>query len=236
MRRSRSRALGREPQPDLGGLAGADVEVVVQRRLGAGPRRVDGRRAADDVVVDPVLRDTRGQAARHSRRVLVSLSQNSGSGVPSPASTIASRAAASSAASAPPSIADRRLARRRGPTTRCCGTTASGAGRCSRRSRPGVADADAHADVVGRGLGVVDRDVPVAVVEHAGVEQLVLGRGRDRAARSRRSGPRTGTPPGGRRSASASTSASASSRGTTSTPWRPRRGCPRARSARRSAP
>ena len=39
----------------------------------------------------------------------------------------------------------------------------------------GVAHLDAHADVVGRGLGVGDGDLPVAVVERAGVEQFVLG-------------------------------------------------------------
>ena len=42
--------------------------------------------------------------------------------------------------------------------------------------RAGVADPHADADVVGAGLGVVDGDVPVAiVVEDAGVEQLELG-------------------------------------------------------------
>ena len=44
------------------------------------------------------------------------------------------------------------------------------------RLRPGVRDADGHEDVLGVALRVVDLDDPVAVlVEHAGVEQLVLG-------------------------------------------------------------
>ena len=39
--------------------------------------------------------------------------------------------------------------------------------------RPGVARADANADIIRRGLGVVRRDLPVSIaVEHAGVEQL----------------------------------------------------------------
>jgi len=42
--------------------------------------------------------------------------------------------------------------------------------------RPGVAGCHPDAHVVGSGLGVIDGDLPVAVVvEHAGVEELVLG-------------------------------------------------------------
>ena len=123
------------------------------------------------------------------------------------------------------------------PTTTCCGTTASaGRGaspprgrRCGRATRMQMSS--------GVGLRVVDGDVPVAVVvEDAGVEQLELGIVAAARAVLVHQLRRTGTRPAGRRSASASTSASAWSRGTTSTPWRPRRGSPADRSGRRCAP
>ena len=71
-------------------------------------------------------------------------------------------------------------------------------------SGPGVPDAEAEQEVVGRRLGVVGGDLPVApVVEDPGVEQLEL-RLELRAPRgSRRAAARTGTRPAGTCSASA---------------------------------
>ena len=160
------------------------------------------------------------------RAVLVSLSQTSGSGAPSPRSTIAPRRSSSQRSAAcaarscgrgAPSVHDQRLRNHSVGST--CSSAASGPA-LRTRSRMQMSS--------GRRLRVGGLDVPVAVVvEGAGVEQLVLEaltaaapvllqqvRVRERA-------------PAGTRSATASTSAWASSRGTTSTPWRPRRGCPR---------
>ena len=127
-----------------------------------------------------------------------------------------------------------RSARRLGvarPTTTCCGTRASAARGASRRRGRRCGRVTRMQMSSGAGLGVVGGDLPVAaVVEDAGVEQLVLAA---RLAARRVLGDqlaRTGTRPAGTGSASASTSGSAWSRGTTSTPWRPRRGCPPGRS------
>ena len=110
--------------------------------------------------------------------------------------------------------------------------------RCSvAASGPAVGDGDADQDVVRRRLGVLGEDVEVAVVvEHAGVGELEL-----RVVLPRRrvllDEPRVGKlAPADTCRAPSCTSASASSRGSSSTPSRPRRGCLRARSGRTAAP
>ena len=90
----------------------------------------------------------------------------------------------------------------------------------------------------GDGLGVLDDDVEVAVVvEDAGVEQLELAARAVPRRRFSSTQPRVGElAPAGTCRAPSCTSASAWSRGRSSTPSRPRRGCPRARSGRTGAP
>ena len=103
--------------------------------------------------------------------------------------------------------------------------------------RPGVPDGQAEQQVVRRRLRVVGGDLPVApAVEDPRVEQLELRVELRAPAVLLDGGARTGTRPAGTCSASASRNGSGSSRGTTSTPWRPRRDCPRGRRGRRSAP
>jgi hypothetical protein len=49
-----------QPQPQLGGFAGRDRQAVPERALGPALIGVDGGRAADHMIVDPVLRVRRG--------------------------------------------------------------------------------------------------------------------------------------------------------------------------------
>src|SRR6185312_10640786 len=66
----RAEVFGREAQPQLDALAGADGEAVVRRGLGAGAVRVDRIAAAvDQIVVDPVLDP--GSAVRRTEQPLV---------------------------------------------------------------------------------------------------------------------------------------------------------------------
>ena len=220
--------------------ASAQPQLDRRRLAGARPRagsaaRPSSRRARGLTVAAPwttwSLIPSFGYARCARRRpraarAFVSLSQNSASG-------------------------GRRRASTRRPSSSCSATSAPSSSRIDgvRRSiapRPGVAeperrqhverrrlrarvaDADPDQHVLRRRLGVVDRDLPVAARRRR--PRCRPARTRDRACRgrgSRRAGARTGTRPAGTCSASASTSASGSSRGTTSTPWRPRRGCPR---------
>ena len=197
----------------------------MQRRLGAGPGRIDGRRAGDDVVVDPVLGIRRPVAAPQAVHVgLVVAEQRLGAAVSRRAPSRPGRRARPparhplrrSSAWSRPGSHDQRL------RNHSVGSTSMLA-----RSGPALRIVIADAEIVGRRLGVVDGDVPVAPVgEHTGVEQLVLA---DRATAPGVLGNQVGvgeTPLAGTRSASASTSASASSPGTTSSsltssPWLP---------------
>ena len=90
----------------------------------------------------------------------------------------ARRASGASAAITPPAAPSCRSAGRGAvgrPTTRCCGTRASAARAASPARARGSRTVIRIEDVLGRGLGVLDEDVEVAVlVEDAGVEQLVL--------------------------------------------------------------
>ena len=73
------------------------------------------------------------------------------------------------------SATQRPASRRRRPTTTCCGTTPSAGRAACRRSGPALVARTVIRMSFGLGLGVVDLADPVAVVvEHAGVEQLVL--------------------------------------------------------------
>ena len=93
--------------------------------------------------------------------------------------------------------------------------------------RAGVGRPHDHHDVVDVGLHVVDLDHPVAVVvERAGVEQFVLGVVLAAPAVLLDEVAGTGTRSADSGTATGSTRGSARSRGTTSSPWRPRRGCP----------
>ena len=212
-----------QPQPDLARCPPAGtVERVVQRGLGADPVRVDrSARRRTTWSLMPSFGYGERPGTPHSRSALVSLSQNSSAGTPSPVSV---------------SAADRRGARRAGPRRRRRDAAARrrwpgqaprpgvaepqrGQHVQGRRVRSAVRHGDPHAQVGRAGLGVVDghRPVPV-VVEDPGVDQLVLRLVLRRGGRSPRPGRRRGTRAAGSGSASASTSASASSRGTTSTP------------------
>ena len=102
---------------------------------------------------------------------------------------------------------------------------------------PVVAGGDAQAEVVGVGLGVV-RPRPRRSGRRR-TRRCRAARTRARrspAGRSRPAGRRRGTPPGGSGSATAARRGWARRRGTSSTPSRPRRGCPpcRPRPKRRS--
>ena len=169
-----------QPQPHLGGLAGGDVEPVAQRAFV--PVRAGLTVGAPETTWSLIPSfGYGGPASSTDGAVLVSLSQNSGSAVPSPASTIVPSSSWVATRLPSRSTIDGRW-RRRAP-----GPAVAEPQRRQQLERrvlgPGVADLDAQADIVGRRLGVVDRHVPVAaVVEHAGVDQLVLGASRSRRA------------------------------------------------------
>ena len=144
----------------------------MQRSLGAGPGRIDGRRAVDDVVVDPVLGIRRPFAAPQAMHVaLVVAEQRLGVAVsrkhdPAQVVVIGHQRAIRFAdlrlgrAGVPrPPVAEPQ--RRKHVDARALGSR--------------VADRHADAEIVGHRLGVVDGDVPIARVgECTGVQQLVL--------------------------------------------------------------
>ena len=201
---------------------------------------VDGLGARDDVVVDAVLRVRRRRRRRRTAAACSSRSRRT-----------ARRGAPS---------ARRELERRRGTgarsTTRSAPAPRGAAGFAASASQAHVfrnhavgstcsvaasGPAFVTRTVISRSCGsrlrVVDLDDPVAVlVERAGVEQLVLGIELAAPAVLGDQVARRGTRAAGSGSASGSTRGSAARRGTTSTPWRPRRGCPRCPVARRCAP
>jgi len=55
-------ARGPQPQPQFGGFAGATVSRLPERALGAALVGVDGGRAADHMIADPVLGVRRGRS------------------------------------------------------------------------------------------------------------------------------------------------------------------------------
>ena len=133
--------LPREPQPQLDGGARRDGEAIPARHLRAPALGVHRRRAADDVIVDAVLRvrrlRRRPEQARGVRLVLAEEELRRRAG-----RDRARRRAASGRAAPPRRARSPRCPRRRGsragrcppPTTSGCGTTASAA-RAARRPR-----------------------------------------------------------------------------------------------------
>ena len=169
-----------QPQPQFGGLARRDRQPVPEGALGAPLIGVDGGRAADHVVVDAVLgvRRDRRRAVQPRRVGLVLAEQRHR------ARTVRARASEQLQGAEERVLdGDRRTA--------CSGqhrlgrVHVPGPGVAEPRGRQhvqgvgfraGVGDLDGHQDIGGTGLGVVHLGDPVAVfVEHAGVEQLVLG-------------------------------------------------------------
>ena len=210
-------------------LAGFELEVVAEGGLRAGLRGVDRGGAVQDVVVDPVLRIRASPlGAPKSARSSSRSRRRARPGCP----TAASRRVPSSwcsATMAPFSSADAGTAVVDAPRPRVAKPQRRQHVELGRLGA-GVAHGDADEDVVGRRLGVVGRDLPVRSSSKTPVSSELELAGRvPRGAVLVDEARRTGTRPAGTCSASASTSASASRRGTTSTPWRPRRGCPRRR-------
>ena len=142
-------------------------------------RRVDGRRAVQDVVVDPVLRVRRALVRVEELRGvrLVVAEQQRGSG------------AVGTRADDELEVPEQRVVdvdrARAGPQLRHGLVVAPGPGVAEPDRRqdvqrlgvgPGVGHLHRHEDVVRAVLGVLDLHHPEPVlVEHAGVEQLVLG-------------------------------------------------------------
>ena len=169
-----------QPQPQFGGLARLNGHLVPEGALGAGALRIDGRRSADHVVVDPVFRIRRDrlrtvQAPQiglvlaeqgHRRRAV-------GAGV------------GEQLKRSEPRVLD--------PGRRVAGGRHGRFGRVDlpgpRVAEPGgrqhvqgvgvrarVGHRDLHQQVIGVGLGVVHLDDPVPVlIEDPGVDQLVFG-------------------------------------------------------------
>ena len=168
------------------------------RCLGARPGRIDGRRAVQDVVVDPVLgelgdrlaaadpvagwsRCHRTTGRRRGRRPACTCPA-SGARRSGWCPTARAGPAAAAAASC------HQVLRNHSVGSRC-----SGAG-----SGPRLCAVTRISRSVGAGLGVLDLDVEVAVVvEHAGVEQFVLHLARGCARGWSPPGRRTGRPPAG---------------------------------------
>ena len=196
------------------------------------PVGVDRGGARDDVVVDAVLRVRRAPGAPKSRSALVSFSQKSSVGRGAVGRRRRRRARAGprngwSVVDRAAVGAELRLRARRRPRPRCCGTRRSGSTCSVSASGPAFVTRTVISRSCRVGLGVVGLDDPVAVVvEDAGVEQLELRIVLAAAAVLVDEIARTGTRPADSGSASGSRRGSASRRGTTSTPWRPRRGCP----------
>ncbi len=165
--------IGGHPEPDLGGPPGRRRQAVAEGGLAPGVVRVDRRRAVDDVVGDPVLWEGRPIGPPEANSVgLVLAEQGLGRAVPDQhhaAEVVVLRHQRAVL------VHDDRLAVVQAP--------GPGVAEPQRRQhvergfvRAGVADPHADADVVGAGLGIVDGDVPVAVVvQDAGVQQLELG-------------------------------------------------------------
>ena len=158
-----------QPHPDLRRAAGRDLEHVVRGDLGAGPRRVDRVGARDHVVVDPVLRVRRAVRAGDPPRVrLVVAEQQLARRLEAPLAERAVRGARGA-------VAVRRDRRPRRPVVPGVAEPERRQQVQRRRLRPAVVRGDAHQQVVVVRLRVLDLHVEVAVVvEHAGVEQLVL--------------------------------------------------------------
>ena len=123
-----------------------------------------------------------------SRSALVSFSVNSSSGAPSQASQYVAEVVVRRLRL--DGSAGRRIwraaagRRRRVPQDQVLRNQSVGRRWSGAASGPRLVARDADQDVVGRGLGVLDRDVEVAILgEDAGVEQLVLGLRPCRAAR-----------------------------------------------------
>ncbi len=151
---------------------GGHVELVPERGFGAGGVGVDRRPAVHHVVVDPVLgKGVAGVAPELVRVALVVAEQRLGIAVAAQRHRAELRLARHQRA-----IGQRdRRPLRLGVPRPAVAEPQVGQHVERRGVGAGVAHRDPHADVRRAGLGVVDRDVPVAVlVEQARVEQLVL--------------------------------------------------------------
>ena len=195
----------------------------MRRRLGAALRRDSRRRVGRATTYSwkRVLEVARRAGRRRTAARRWSRSRRTAArGSPSAVQAIVARASRCCAAIAP-SLADA-TAPASAPSplhdqvlrNQSCGS------RCSvRRLGPAVVDRDPHQDVVGRGLGVLDEDVEVAVVvEDAGVEQLELRLVACRGGGSPRPAARRGTRAADTCRASSGRSASAWRRGSSRTP------------------
>ena len=228
-----------EAEPELRTPAAGDGDSVPPGGLRPGRLRVHGRRAGDHVVVDAVLREWRDRrvSVEPGRVRLVVAEERlgraarAGRGLQAVAvetrvvdrHRVAIEVQRGDVGGPVPAPGVAEPERRQDVQRRLVGTV--------------VLDVDLDQDLGRRCLGVGDLHDPEApVVEDAGVDELVLRLARGRAGRSRRRGRRTGTAPAGSGSASGGGRGWAGPPSTTSTPWRPRRGCPRARSGRTSAP
>ncbi len=199
--RSRTRTVDRG--------ARRDVERVMRRHLAAEARRVDRvAAAADDEVVDAVLEVAGHVRLEQAVRVRVVVAEQQ-----------ARLAFEARAHRREVGDVDADLARavavepRLGPARvpRPCVARPQLRQQVQRRGRVAAIDGgDAHQDVIGVGLRVLDGDVEVAiVVEDAGVDDLELAVVEPRASRSRRSAARTDTRPADTCRASACTNGSA---------------------------
>ena len=198
---------GRQPRAEDRRAAGRHLQHAVRRALGARLRGV-GRRAVQHVVVDRDLR---------VRPVALVLAEQ-----PFPVGSEPERIGHDRVA-----VERERRLLRPVPTT-CCGTTASAARGASPRRGRGCATVIADQQVVGRRPWRTRRrrrsSGPRRTRRYRAARTPTSPR---RAAVGRRPGRRRGTPPAGTCTGTSCTSASAWSRGRSSTPSRPRRGCPR---------
>ncbi len=173
---------GREAEAQRDGLPGRDVEPRPGRALGAAG--ADCRQiAGDDTIVDPVLDQPGIGPGEQPLVVGVVLAEQEVGGLqrlePPRLVAVAHRRHAAVG------IEAQRGARRADVPRPDVARPQMRQDVQRRRVGPAIVDDDAHQDVVGVGLGVVDRDVEIALlVEQAGVDQLIFGQVAALAARA----------------------------------------------------
>ena len=189
--RSRLDADPGQPDPDLDRLAGLGLDPVPPRRLGAGPVGVHRGGTGHDVVVDAVLgvrRLVRGPVQPLGVALVLAEEQVARGARPDRA--VGGDAIDLLGDRDPPAevvvVDDERVAVGVGVApqlgARLVGTPRPHVAQPQRgqdvqlgRRRTVVRGPDGQAQVRGRRLGVVGGDRPVPLVEHTGVDQLVLG-------------------------------------------------------------
>ena len=167
-----------EAQHELHGLPGGDVDPVPPRRLGPLALGVDGRRAGDDVVVDPVLGVARDRVRTPDARLVGRVVAEEGFRGRPPGRTLGVQ----------PVPTEARVLGDDAPVTQAQARStldlAAGPGVAEPQGRQDmdrpalgavVRDSHPHDDVLRTSLRVLDLhgEEPV-VVEHPGVQQLVL--------------------------------------------------------------